>query len=321
MTTHLAALEEAFRRDPASTETFAALDRNYRANGQEDALPKLYERHADAIGDMRQAAELCWQAAKLYDKRHKNEDELRVLRRAVSLDASVHEATDRLTQLAEEGERWSELVHLFDKAIGNLETANNPLRLAQFQFHAGRIWETRFHRLDKAIAYYQAAFKSDPTHTDAIEAGRRIYAAAGRWPIVLQLYEIEIATTHETKSRADLLLEMAEVAREKTGELETAARALTEAAQLRPGEETIIEALGEVYASPEWPAPGGLERAAQIFIQIAQRREARSDRDGTISYLRRALGADPENEGAATRLERAYRETGRWEDLDRLFRQ
>ena len=56
-------------------------------------------------------------------------------------------------------------------------------------------------------------------------------------------------------------------------------------------------------------------------MQIAQTRQSRGNRDEAVSYLRRALGADPENEAAYNRLEKAYEETGRWEDLDRLYRQ
>jgi tetratricopeptide (TPR) repeat protein len=317
----LAALEEAFRRDPGSSETFSALRRNYQTVQREDALAPLYERHAASMSDARRAAELCWQASELYGTLGHDQAELRALRKALARDQNHRRALERLIALAEAAERWSELTRLYDTALEQLEARGERMRLGRQHFIAGQLWETRFDRLDRAIEHYQAAFKNDPEHAEAIDAGRRIYATVGRWQTVAQLYQVELTTVHEARRKAELLLELAELSRDKLGDLEATARALTEASQLRPGEEPILEALGEVYASPHWPAPGGLDRAAQIFIQIAQRREARSDRDGAIAYLRRALGADPENEAAAARLERAYRETGRWEDLDRLFRQ
>ncbi|PIE66388.1 MAG: hypothetical protein CSA24_00280 [Deltaproteobacteria bacterium] len=317
----LAALEEAFRRDPGSNETFSTLRRNYQTLRRDDALAPIYERHAASLSDPRRAAEICWQAAELYGKLGEPQAELRVLRKALARDPNHRRALERSIELAEQGERWSELTRLYDVALEQYEARGERIRLGRQHFICGQLWEQRFDRLDRAIEHYQAAFKSDPDHAEAIEAGRRIYATVGRWQTVAQLYEVELSTVHEARRKAELLLELATISRDKLGELEATAKALTEASQLRPGEESILEALGEVYASPQWPTPGGLDRAAQIFIQIAQRREARSDRDGAIAYLRRALGADPENEAAAARLERAYRETGRWEDLDRLFRQ
>lgn len=321
MTYDPSAHEATFRRDPANSDAFAALRRAYLASQRTDALALLYERHATALGDPRRAAEILWQAAEVHRQRQDARSERRTLQKAAALDATHRGALDRLIELAESEERWSELVGLLELSLTLLGQRNEKRNLARQHHRVGRLWEDRFGRLDRAIEHYQAAFKNEPDHAEAIEAGRRIYATVGRWSTVAQLYDVELSTVHEARRKVELLLALADLRRDKLQDLEAAARALSEASQLRPGDEPIMEALGEIYASPEWPNPGGLERAAQIFIQIAQRRESKSDRDGAIAYLRRALGADPENEAAATRLERAYRETGRWEDLDRLFRQ
>src|SRR5207237_9638082 len=50
-------------------------------------------------------------------------------------------------------------------------------------------------------------------------------------------------------------------------------------------------------------------------------RAKKRDGEGQMAYLRRALGADPYHVEAATRLERAYQETGRSDELRRFYRQ
>jgi tetratricopeptide (TPR) repeat protein len=311
--------ELAFRRDPSDADAFAALRRVYQAEDRLDALADLYERRAAYLHDAQKSADLLLQAAEVHARRGELRGELRALGKAIDIAPGHRRALDRMRAVCREKEQWAELLRVL--AIEAEEAAKDPKRLAAIEHEAGEIWEQQFHRLDRAMQHYQRAFKANPGQVESIEAGRRIYTAMGHFKTVASLYQVELSTCADAKRRVELLLELGRLQWEKLGELEAAARTLNEASQARPGEEEILEKLGDLYASPEWPSPGGLEKAAGIFMQIAQRRQARGDRDGSITYLRRALGSDPENDSAYQRLERAYEETGRWEDLDRLYRQ
>ncbi|MCA9668370.1 MAG: tetratricopeptide repeat protein, partial [Myxococcales bacterium] len=311
-----------FRRDPADSTAFNALRRAYQGQSRDPELAALYERRADHLAEGHGAADLLWRAAEIHHARGNAESELRVLNKAVARDKGHQRALERLKGLAQATERWTELVRLLELEIEGLaEAGRDTRRAARLEFELGQLWEQRLGRMDRAIACYQRAFAGDATHAEAIEAGRRIYAQVGHFETVAQLYRVELETITDTRTKIDRLLALGQLYRDKLGDMESAARCYTEALQLRPGNEELMETLGEIYASPEWPSPGGLDKAASIYMQIAQRRQSRGDRDGAIGYLRRALGADPENEAAATRLERAYQETGRWADLDRLYRQ
>jgi tetratricopeptide (TPR) repeat protein len=311
--------ELAFRRDPSDADAFAALRRAYQAEERLDALADLFERRAAYLHDPQKAADLLLQAGEVHARRADLRGELRALAKAIEIAPGHRRALDRMRSFCREKEQWTELLRVL--VFEAEAAAGDSKRLAAIEHEAGEIWEQQFHRLDRAIQHYQRAFKANPTQVESIEAGRRIYTAMGHYKTVASLYQVELSTCADAKRRVELLLELGKLQWEKLGELEAAGRTLSDASQSRPGDEAILEKLGDLYASPEWPSAGGLEKAASIFMQIAQRRQARGDRDGSISYLRRALGADPENDSAYQRLERAYEETGRWEDLDRLYRQ
>ena len=314
--------EEIFRRDPADVDAFAALQRAYKQSGRLADLAALMERRAGHLRDGHKAADLLTRAAEIYAQQGEEVAETRVLTKALEQHKGDRKALERLKELSEAKGRWTEVLRLLALETENItESGGDGKRLARVEHEAGRIWEDKFHQLDRAIMCFQDAFKADPSHIDSIESGRRIYRAVGRWKTVAGLYQVELSTCTDPRRKVELLLELGELQWEKLGDLEGAARSFQEAAQLRAGDESILESLGEIYASPEWPTPGGLDKAASIFMQIAQTRQSRGDRDGAIAYLRRALGADPENEAAYNRLEKAYEETGRWEDLDRLYRQ
>jgi tetratricopeptide (TPR) repeat protein len=314
--------EAIFRRDPTDVDAFAALQRAYKQSGRLLELADLMERRASHIPDGHKAADLLWQAAEIHARQGDGSAESRVLSKALEQHKGHRKALDRLKAVSTDERRWTEVLRLLTlDAQALVESGGDKKRLARVEHEIGQVWEDQFNRLDQAIVHFQAAFKADPGHIDSIEAGRRIYRSVGRWKTVAALYQVELSTCQDPQRRVPLLLELGQLQHDNLGDLEGAARSYQEASQIRAGDESILEALGEIYASPEWPTPGGLDKAAAIFMQIAQARQTRGDRDGAIAYLRRALGADSENEAAYNRLEKAYEETGRWEDLDRLYRQ
>ena len=315
-------LETAFNLDPADADAFAALRKLYQAESDSAALAALYERRSCHIHDSQKAADLLWQAAEIHSQLERSSDEIRVLNKALERHRGHGRALERLKVIHTAQENTPDLLRILVlEAEIIAESGGDPKRISHVEYEAGRLWEEKFHRLDKAIYHHQRAFKSNPNHTDSIDAGRRIYSSVGDWLTVASLYQVEISTCADSRRKVELLTEMGRLQSERLDDLEAAARYLSEASQLRQGDEGLMEALGDIYASPRWPLPGGLDKAAAIFMQIAQRRHNNGDREGSISFLRRALGADPENETAYNRLEQAYEETGRGEDLERLYRQ
>jgi tetratricopeptide (TPR) repeat protein len=203
-----------------------------------------------------------------------------------------------------------------------------PKLHAQIELELGEVAERELGRLDMAMDRYQRAFKLDPDNLKAIEAGRRVYRALGDWVQVARLLEIELETAPDTRDlgrRVALLVELGLLRAKRVGDLVGAAVRLEEAVRLGGEREDAKLALAELYISPDFPMPPGEtvgppERAAQLFLELAESRRRNKDVDGEIAYLKRALGADPYHIDAAVRLEKAYLDANRDEELRHFYR-
>src|SRR5262249_50787687 len=82
-----------------------------------------------------------------------------------------------------------------------------------------------------------------------------------------------------------------------------------------------LELLAAIYANPNWIGADGLERAGAIYYQVARRRQEAGDADNAGAALRKALQAVPGPPEAADRPGRVYFGGGRFQELDRDYRE
>jgi tetratricopeptide (TPR) repeat protein len=213
-------------------------------------------------------------------------------------------------------------------AQASAKTPIDPRLRAQIELELGEVAEAKLGRLDMAMERFQSAFKLDPDNLRAIEAGRRVYRALGDWVQVARLLEVELETAPDSRDparRVDLLVQLGLLRGKRVGDLVGAAVRLEEAVRLGGEREDAKQALAELYVSPDFPMPPGEtvgppERAAQLFLELAESRRRAGDIDGEVAFLKRALGADPYHVDAAVRLERAYADAKRDEELRHLYR-
>jgi tetratricopeptide (TPR) repeat protein len=200
-----------------------------------------------------------------------------------------------------------------------------PRAAAAIELALGALYERELGRLDRAIERYERAFKLDPDNLEAIAAGRRLYGSLGDWPRVARLYEVELEVSQPGDARRGALcLAIGRTLAERVHDPVGAAVRLEEAVRLAPTDDGAREALASLYVSPDFPnptdTPVSLERAAVLFLELAESARARGDAEARIAYLRRALGADPFQMDAAMKLEAAYEEAKRIDELRRLYR-
>ncbi|MGZ3429339.1 MAG: hypothetical protein ACXVCV_21960, partial [Polyangia bacterium] len=236
------------------------------------------------------------------------------------------EALRKAAQITRQGGDLLGAVELYERAVAVAAAGPAEPRLrASIDLELGSLYETELGRIDQAMASYERAFKIDPDNAHAIDAGRRVYRALGDWPMVARLYEVELETASNRDKRGEILVALGRLLADKLKDWGQAAVRLEEAVRLRPHDAIAKEALASLYISPDFPtAPDDeaqLARAAQLFVELADERAARADLEGQISFLRRALGADPYHLEAATRLERAYVDARRPDELRRFYRQ
>ena len=218
------------------------------------------------------------------------------------------------------------------------EAPSDPKRASRLELALGRTYLADG-RVDLAVERFQRAYKLDPDHVEAIEAGREVHATLGDFSTVARLYEVELelvpADDATRARRAALKAALGRLKARRLGDPGAAVVLLEEALSLatagareggaRSLGDEIREALAELYLSPDTPPPGGdgaaaTERAAELFVELARRAGLRKDADEERRALKRALGADPYHPEAAERLEAAIQATGDDGELLKLYR-
>jgi tetratricopeptide (TPR) repeat protein len=210
---------------------------------------------------------------------------------------------------------------------------DRPLR-ARLELRLAGIYEEHLGRLDAALLHSQRAFKLTPDDPEPLRRGRAIYQALGDTAMVSRLFDLELrsAASRPPEEILQLALASAQHRLYQQDDPTSAARVLAETlAALGPAidEEQlpaeVLSTLAEAYVSPDYtPAEdenpaGALLHASDLYLALGLRAAG----DEAIAYLRRALGANPNNAAAAAALERIYDalpEPRREEELLRLYR-
>ena len=314
--------ESALERNPADTEAFVALRKAYRQGKQHDRLITLYETRAQAIEDGPKAAELFYLSSELrLDQLGDTAGAEADLANAVHRDPSHIRAAARLKDLYREQGRTADYMEMLEMEAAAVSRTRDPARLAELQSEMSQLFVNHFAALERTIRTAQRPGKLSTDDVKSIESARKIYRAFGDYRSVVRLYDLELEGTSDPKRRADLLLGLGRILAEKLEELDAAAQRLTEVIRLRPRDEKALELLASVYANPNWIGADGGERAANIYFQVARRRQEAGDTENAIAALRKALAAVPGHPEAADLLERTYYEARRLQDLDRYYRE
>jgi tetratricopeptide (TPR) repeat protein len=155
----------------------------------------------------------------------------------------------------------------------------------------------------RAITQYRAALELDGSATEVIAAARAIYLQSGKAGAVADMYELEIAVTHDVEQRGALLRALAEHRRGALADLDGAVLTLRRALKHAPGDLAAIERLAEWLRERSQrvgyvDAEADRVRAAELYFQLARnvpRREAHH-------RLRACLELEPDHPRATVML-------------------
>src|SRR6185295_15756298 len=144
--------EAALERNPADTEAFVALRKNYRHAKAHDRLITLYETRAQAIGDGAKAAELFYLAAELrLDQLEDTAGAEADLANAVHRDPGHIRAAARLKDLYREQGRTPEYMQMLELEAAAVARSRDPNRLSELAAEMGQLYVNHFGRLERAL--------------------------------------------------------------------------------------------------------------------------------------------------------------------------
>ncbi len=311
-----------FEKDPSHLDAFASLRRIYRQQGRDEDLAWLFETRAGRLEGPK-AAEMYLRAADIrFQKLGDDEGGIANLMEAMRADPGQRRVSVQLKKRLKEMGRWDEYLETLELELQVVsKDPGRQRRVSALHLEVGTLLEERFGQQDKAMYHYQQAVRADSQNTEALTAARRLYQVMGEWNMVARLLTAEIRVTTHPARRTELLFELGQVLARRLHKLEEAARALQDVLAAQPGHGKAMEVLAEVYSSPDWREPGGLEQAARMYYQVARKYLGEGEQEEAATYLKRALAADPSHAESFRALVDVYEALGQYEDLDALLEQ
>lgn len=239
-------------------------------------------------------------------------------------------------QLAEGGEQRAEQARELVRHCENeLQRHPQPERAARLHYEMARAYEAALGESERASEHYDAALALSVTHVPSIQGARRMHLLGKRYAKAVTLFDAELKLTAEGSNRALLLYEKGCLLQDRLGQRSEARDAFAQAAELSPGDPTVLKALQRV--EQQLSAWANLDRALELEIHsvvegtehraalMAERARLAESQRGVPELARElyetALATDPQAAGAVPALKALLRGQTRWRELCDVLRQ
>jgi len=274
---HARKLIARIQRNHQDTEAVLALQTHYEAHLDFPSLANLLEGWASTLRDERKAAEAYEKAAAAVVAGVADPARaLSLCGQALQRWPEYTPALDRLSALLIEQGNDAELERQLQALTGELARRNSaaPVR-ADAHYRLGQHYEQRLQSRRRAILEYRTALELDPGFTPAIIAARAIYLGSDKGQPAADMYELQIAATHEPQERHALLLALAKLRRETLLDLSGAVLALRRGLKALPGDPPTLELLAHLLRERAEHTEGDdaladRGRAAELYYQVAR---------------------------------------------------
>lgn len=243
----------------------------------------------------------------------------------LSVDASDPEA---LTLIEDACRQSGDYLPLRDallaaSRVNGLSVEARKLRLKD----VASLSELRLGDLDGAISAWRGVAALDPADREARAAQKRLLSARERWDDLVDLLEREALALTDPEPKAEVYRQIAELHRDRRGDLEGAIRALRHLREIAPadsaGRDALCDALLEAGATLEvvpllreriGESRGGA-RAELLRLLATVLEERVGDEEGAFEAWTRLLDESPNDLDAIAHMEAIDEAAGRYERL------
>jgi tetratricopeptide (TPR) repeat protein len=350
--------------DPEDYDAAQALDRLYQQLGRWYDLLAVLERQTELAPSPAEVVSLRYRIGELWREHLKDLGRAVEAYRQVLATDPVHEPTIRalealmagkdepvlaaavLEPIYESAGEWDRVIAVYEVMAANSDDAVKTVELLS---HIAEIEERRLSHQNAAFDVYGRALRVDPQNLDVLGHLERLASETGHWAKLANLLAAEIEKIDEARRAIDLLLRLARVYEEETGQLDEAIATYRRAISADPDSKAALVALDRLFArAQQWDeladvvrkeiriAPSDEDRITLTF-RLAQIYElALVDMPKAVEAYREILSADPTHGETRSALERMfmggtlqleiadvleplYRAGEEWEKLHRIY--
>lgn len=264
-----------------------------------------------------------WYAARV----HRADLAVQCYQAVLAADPSSPKALDGLGVVLRRAQQWSELAQLLMQRAA----VSVPPRNRDYLVQAAELWSAQLGDKAKARALLEQVLDADPHHSQAIEALRDLYQAAGDMQGYARLLERQTEQGGETE-RVTNLCRLAGIVAQHFGDTERASRLYERVLEIVPdhmealqGLESIQERTGKFRSLVETlnrqlRGAATPRQKVRLLSRLAELHEQEFlDPGHAIQHLEQLITIDPKNSPAFVHLERLRRDEQNWRELANLY--
>ena len=191
---------------------FALAGPIYAGTNNPKGLASAIEVKLNHVTDENERLDLLREVASLYETRIR--DAGRAFERylaAFQLAPDNDQCQADAERVAQQTERWDDLIVAYRQAITNAENDGSPSTVSALRLRLGRVLVDEVKRVDDALSEYRAVYEAEPENTTALEALERLYRQTERWKELLEVYERRRELAYAPEERKPILFEIAQL--------------------------------------------------------------------------------------------------------------
>lgn len=233
---------------PGYMPALRALGRIFARLERWDDLIGINLEETKLVTDQNHVVSLLFKNGELYaEKLGRTDDAIASYQQALAVAPSYLPALMALGAIFSRTGRHLELVAMHRKEA---EAARNSAQRAQALYLVAQVYDDHLHDAAEAMAAYRAVLVEDPGYLPALRALARVSSIAGDWPVLVEMYERELAALSEARDRAHLRCRIAEILDRRLGRPDDAVTmlvaAIREAGYLLAAHEQLVALLARL---------------------------------------------------------------------------
>jgi tetratricopeptide (TPR) repeat protein len=267
--------------------------------------------------------------ARLSEERFEDLDgALEGYRQILAIAPQHPEALAELERLYRKGERWYDLLEIYQQRLDATQEQG-----ARLQLHVAisELAANQLHDMATAKSHLQEVLAADPNNVGALGVLGSLYLADGEWDKALEINARQIEHTADAAALSRLYLTRGQMVVDHFDDLAEATRCLREAVALDPHHREAADALKAHYErTGAWAALLELQRAevarldpaarVQPYLEMARvAREKLQDPDQAVLALEAAWEASGGQQEVAEELLQAYLDAGQTQKAEPIL--
>ncbi len=228
-------------------------------------------------------------------------------------DFSNAEVRERVELMADEMERWGDLLAIYEDIVRSFVDAK---QINETYLFIARSYQERLNQPEDALRNYRRVLDYDPNNAEAIDALEKLYRETEQWRDLIDILRVRVDISEDIETKKQLLFSVADLWEEKLQDLPEAIQVFCDLLELDKEDLSAIRRLAALYEreghynelAEIWERELALLTDKDEIIDLRYRLgvvygDHLKNQERALELFKEVLSDDPEHEEAIARTE------------------